>query len=125
MLQPLWSCTQAEKQQLEEQLFNKMAKASTLQSELQQSTTDCQNLNEHLSNTRAELGSSVEQTQRKDEELQKLRQTSAARQAELAAELESSKTQAGQLGRQLSERIQQLDVLQVNVLHVSKKCVAA
>ena len=118
----LLPCTQAEKQHLEEQLINKTADASTLQFNLQQSITEYQKLNELLGDTQAELESSVEQTQKANEELQKLGQASAARQADLAAELERSKAQASQLGRQLSERIQRLDVLQVILLHVCTYC---
>lgn len=106
-------CMQAEKQTLEEQLNITTADASTLRTELQQSVADCHDLTQMLSSSQAELHSSVEQTQRQDEQLQGLRSTAAAQEAESAAELNGAKAQMSQLARQLSERIQRLDALQV------------
>ena len=104
---------QVEKQTLEEQLTQQAADASILQSELAQSASDCHGLAQRLSSTQTELCSSVEQTQRKEQELARVREAAAARELESAAELDSTKAQAGQLARQLSERIQRLDALQV------------
>ena len=104
---------QVEKQTLEDQLAQQAAEASSLQSELQQSDSDRHDLTQRLSSTQVELCSSAEQIQRKDEEFVKFSQAAAARELESAAELNSAKAQAGQLARQLSERIQRLDVLQV------------
>lgn len=104
---------QSEKQELEQQLTQKTTDAGVLQSELQKYAADHQYLTQTLSSTRVELQSSVEQALRTQEELGKLRRTSEAQEAEAAAELESAKAQAGQMGRQLSERVQRLDSLQV------------
>lgn len=111
--QPMYCCTQSEKQELEDKLSQKAADADALQSELQKYTADYQDLTQTLSSTRAELRSSVEQTLRTEEELGELRRTFEAQEAEAAAELESAKAQAGQMGRQLSEHVQRLDSLQV------------
>lgn len=106
-------CTQVEKQTLQDQLTEQAAGASSLHSELQQSAADCHDLTLRLSRTQAELRSSVEQIHRKEEELAKSKEAAAAREVESAIELDGAKAQAGQLARQLSERIQRLDALQV------------
>ena len=106
--------SQVEKQALDAQMEAKTAEAGQLHSSLQQSSSESQKLSQGLSETQAELRSSVEETKQKEQLLQQLRLASAAREAELAAELEASRIQSGQLGRQLSERIQRLDTLQVS-----------
>ncbi len=98
---------------LQEQLSSKAAEAEMLNTNLQQSMADSQNLTHVLSSTQAELVSATEQSKQQEAELQTQIVAAAAREADSAAELESARAQAGQLGRQLSEQIQRLDVLQV------------
>lgn len=105
---------QSEKHNLEAQLTQKAADADALQSELQKYAADHQDLTQILSSTQAELRSSVEQTHRTEEQLLELTRVSEAQEAEAAAELEGAKSQAGQMARQLSERMQRLDALQVH-----------
>ena len=111
----MWSrvtSVQAEKAALQQQLDCKTAEANTASSDLTQSAAECRQLTQSLGNTQAELASAIEQTQQQAD-LQAQRAKSAAREADSASELESARGQAARLGRQLSERIQKLDKLQV------------
>lgn len=106
-------CMQVEKQALEDQQSQQAADSSSLRSELLQSAADCHDLTQRLSSTQAELNSFVKQIHRKEDELTKLKEAAGARELESAAELDGAKAQTCQLARQLSERVQQLDALQV------------
>ncbi len=98
---------------LQDELSSKVAEADMLQSDLDQSVAKADSLNLRLSSTQAELDSAIEQTVMQAAQLQTLQARSSAQEAASAAELDSARGQASQLGRQLSERIQRLNVLQV------------
>lgn len=84
-----------------------------LQSELDQSVANTDSLTLRLSSTQDDLDSAAEQTAMQTAALQTLQARCAAQEAASAAEVDSARGQASQLGRQLSERIQKLNVLQV------------
>ena len=107
------SWLQAEKAALQGELSSKTAEADVLQNGLDQSVAKADSLTLRLSSTQAELDSAAEQTALQATELQTLQARCAAQEAASAAELDSARGQASQLGRQLSERIQRLNVLQV------------
>lgn len=107
------SSLQAEKAALQDELSSKVAEADVLHSDLDQSVAKADSLTLRLSSTQAELDSAAEQTAMQAAELQTLQARSAAQEAASAAELDNARGQASQLGRQLSERIQRLNVLQV------------
>lgn len=104
---------QAEQAALQDELRSKAAEADSLHTELDSSVAECHNLTLRLSSTQAELDSAAEETTAQQAELQLLQTRSAAQEADSAAEIDSTRLQASQLGRQLSERNQRLDVLQV------------
>lgn len=104
---------QAEQAALQDELRSKAAEAEALHSELDSSVAECHNLTLRLSSTQAELDSAAEENTAQHAELQLLQTRSAAQEADSAAEVDSTRLQASQLGRQLSERNQRLDVLQV------------
>ena len=104
---------------LQDQLESVSSSAQTLNADLQQSDARCRSLANTLDSTQTELDSALEQSSKQEAERQSQRAAAAAQEADSAAELESARAQAAQLNRQLSERIQRLDVLQVRGTYTS------
>lgn len=98
---------------MQDELSSKAAATDLLQSDLDQSVAKADSLTLRLGSTQAELDLAAEQTAMQAAKLQTLRTRLSAQEAASAAELDSARGQASQLGRQLSERIQRLNVLQV------------